>query len=86
MRYGTPQVRRLRNIWFYPDRSTRHAQTPKKANAILSPARRRARDFAVFLPPDFVTYAIIEDNYISDCGRGDFVYNGDSENGEGLCE
>lgn len=37
---------------------------------------------------DFVTYADIDDNEISDCGIKDFVINdGEKEkNGEGICE
>ena len=36
-------------------------------------------------PSDFVTYADIDDNIISDCGRLDFEYAG-GQNGEGICE
>ena len=36
-------------------------------------------------PLDFVTYAVIEDNIIRDCGLLDFEYD-DGQNGEGVCE
>lgn len=43
----------------------------------------------MYAPPlDFVTYADIDDNIISDCGLLDFEFDEDSTetNGEGICK
>ena len=49
------------------------------------PSVVRTPSLVCFSPLDFVTYAVIEDNIIRDCGLLDFEFD-DGQNGEGVCE
>lgn len=52
-----------------------------------APRHTRTRPLVCISSPlDFVTYAEIYDNIIQDCGMEDYIFSGDGENGEGICE